>query len=172
MKIRTSFVTNSSSSSFIVAHNNQFTPEQKERLVEFALKNFLGDVTCSTKEELVKYFNETHSLDLKVGEFTDENSNLKDLFDDSGSLKDEFVEDYDGCCTEVYRFMQSLKAIKQGNSVSLGWLRFEDDIPIGTLMELQKTFGKLSKAITSILLKMIQIINKEVLLNGCTQKSR
>lgn len=145
MKIRTSFVTNSSSSSFIVAHNNQFTAEQKERLVEFALKNFLGDVTCSTEEELVKYFNETHSLDFRVGEFTDENGNVKDLFDDNGSLKDEFVEDYDGCCTEVYRFIESLKAIKQGDSVSLGWLSFEDDIPIGTLMELQKEFWEALK---------------------------
>lgn len=145
MKIRTSFVTNSSSSSFIVAHNNQFTPEQKERLVEFALKNFLGDVTCSTEEELVKYFNETHSLDFKVGEFTDENGNIKDLFDEDGYLKDEFVEDYDGCCTEVCRFIQSLKAIKQGNSVSLGWISFEDDIPIGTLMELQQDFWKALK---------------------------
>lgn len=145
MKIRTSFVTNSSSSSFIVAHNNQFTPEQKERLVEFALKHFLGDVTCSTEEELVKYFNKTHGLDFKVGEFTDENGNIKDLFDEDEYLKKEFIEDYDGCCTEVRRFIQSLKAIKQGNSVSLGWISFEDDIPIGTLMKLQQDFWKALK---------------------------
>ena len=52
MKLRTSFVTNSSSSSFIVAHNNNFTEEQRDRLADFALKNFLGDDTCSTEEEL------------------------------------------------------------------------------------------------------------------------
>lgn len=80
------------------------------------------------EEELVKYFNETHSLDFKVGEFTDENGNIKDLFDEDGYLKKEFVEDYDGCCTEVRRFIQSLEVIKQGNSVSLGWLHFEDDL--------------------------------------------
>ena len=64
------------------------------------------------------------------------------MFDGDGYLKDEFIEDYDGCCTEVRRFISCLEVIKQGNSVSLGWLRFEDDIPIGTLTRLQQEFWK------------------------------
>lgn len=142
MKLRTSFVTNSSSSSFIVAHNNNFTEEQRDSLADFALKNFLGNTTCSTEEELVNYFNKTYRLKLKVGEFTDSNGNIKDLFEADESLKDEFIEEYDGYEYELHSYLKCLKAIKEGYSISLGWLSFEDDMPIYTLQKLQQKFWK------------------------------
>ena len=46
---------------------------------------------------------------------------------------------------EWYKITPKVKAIKQGNSVSLGWLHFEDDIPIGTLTRLQQEFWKVLK---------------------------
>ena len=45
----------SSSSSFIVARREQFRPEQKEEIIKFFKKQFLGN-TIETKEELTAYF--------------------------------------------------------------------------------------------------------------------
>ena len=43
MKIRTDFVTNSSSSSFILARKGDLTDEQKQALADYIIKNMLGD---------------------------------------------------------------------------------------------------------------------------------
>lgn len=61
MKIRMDFVTNSSSSSFILARNEKLNERQKNKIVEFVEKNFLGVCLLtpeSTEEEIQKVFDE------------------------------------------------------------------------------------------------------------------
>lgn len=43
MKVRTDFVTNSSSSSFILARKAELSEKQKEAIVEFVVERMLGE---------------------------------------------------------------------------------------------------------------------------------
>ncbi len=64
MKIRKGFVTNSSSSSFIIARKENLTEEQKEVILDYALVNLLGCVVISTKEELIACFQQLFDKDI------------------------------------------------------------------------------------------------------------
>lgn len=73
MKIRTDFVTNSSSSSFILARRGELTEEQKNEIIDFVEKRFLGKAILtpdSTEEEIEQcfrtyYFSEEEEDDIR-----------------------------------------------------------------------------------------------------------
>lgn len=113
MKIRKDYITNSSSSNFMIGRKDDLTEDQKNKIIDFVKKRFLGKKIASTEQEWIKYL-----IEERYG----------DIVDDDGNI-DEYSDDYD-----LYK--EGMDILNKGLSIYSDWVSFEDaDWTIGNIYQ-------------------------------------
>lgn len=113
MKIRKDYITNSSSSNFMIGRKDDLTEDQKNKIIDFVKKRFLGKKIASTEQEWIKYL-----IEERYG----------DIVDDDGNI-DEYSDDYD-----LYK--EGMDILNKGLNIYSDWVSFEDaDWTIGNIYQ-------------------------------------
>jgi UDP-glucose 6-dehydrogenase len=100
MKVRIDFVTNSSSSSFIVARKSELTEAQKDAIIKFVENEFLGEkiISPDNTEDEISEIIENESLDEEsVRQALSEGKNIYQgyvVFESSGYGMTDLFQDF------------------------------------------------------------------------------
>lgn len=132
MKFRTDFVTNSSSSSFLICHNTTLSQNQEELLQEF-VKKYASNDCNGTLENLKKQAIQIVQNELSDGLQITKEEDLRNIFEQQYQLSE--------CEAIVDRYNYFLKKLQDGKSLTKVCID-QDLLPLDLFRDLCKTLNK------------------------------